>query len=254
MNQNKVRRTWLVVPVLMGMIVLSMSLTGWSQEAAIAQRPVAETIEMKVPMRYLEYLPAEYEQKEAWPLVIFLHGAGERGDDLELVKKHGPPKMVEQGRAFPFILLSPQCPAGRWWEPMELEAFLDHVVAKYKVDEDRIYVTGLSMGGYGTWGLAQRCGKRLAAIVPICGGGNALAARYTRSIQCPVWAFHGEDDRVVPLSESEKMVDAVKSTGVDAKLTVYPGVGHDAWTQAYANEELWDWLLAQRRGGSTDDE
>ena len=122
-------------------------------------------------------LPAErLRQKDSWPLMLFLHGAGERGDDLELVKKHGPPKLIEAGKDFPFIVVSPQCPQGRWWEPVELATLLDEIVEKQKVDKDRIYVTGLSMGGFGTWSLAAFQPGRFAAIVPICGGGEPLVS------------------------------------------------------------------------------
>ena len=109
--------------------------------------------------------------------MLFLHGAGERGNDLNLVKKHGPPRLVEEGKSFPFVIVSPQCPENHWWEPVALTGLLDEIVEKYKIDKDRIYVTGLSMGGFGTWSLAAYSPKRFAAIVPICGGGEAVAAK-----------------------------------------------------------------------------
>ncbi len=127
---------------------------------------------------------------------------------------------------------------------------LDHIEANYKVDKQRIYVTGLSMGGYGTWSLAFRDSERLAAIAPICGGGNALAARYTKSITTPAWAFHGAKDLVVPVSASEEMINVLKRSNIEAKLTVYPEAGHDSWTESYNNEELYKWLLEHKRDGS----
>jgi len=108
-------------------------------------------VTIRVEMGYLLYLPQEYATKESWPLVLFLHGSGERGDDLELVKKHGPPKLIGDGKAFPFIVVSPQCPNDQSWEPIQLTALLDEVTKTQKVDQDRIYVTGLSMGGFATW-------------------------------------------------------------------------------------------------------
>ncbi|HUG20786.1 MAG TPA: phospholipase, partial [Planctomycetaceae bacterium] len=111
------------------------------------QKSKLET-QVEVSVDYLLSLPTDYESKEAWPLVLFLHGAGERGNDLELVKKHGPPKLIAAGKEFPFIVVSPQCPENRWWEPIELVALLDDVSSRHKVDPDRIYVTGLSMGGF----------------------------------------------------------------------------------------------------------
>jgi len=138
--------------------------------AAVSQTAQVLDRDLKVRLNYLLYLPKNYDSKPAWPLVLFLHGAGERGDDLDLVKKHGPPKLVEAGKEFPFVLVSPQCPADHWWQPQELTALLDEIVEKQKIDKDRIYVTGLSMGGFGTWSLAAYSPKRFAAIVPVCGG------------------------------------------------------------------------------------
>jgi predicted peptidase len=212
------------------------------------QQPLQLQRQIEVTMDYLLFLPEAYEQQDSWPLMLFLHGAGERGDDLELVKKHGPPKMVETKPDFPFILVSPQCPRDQWWEPMELSALLDAVVDEYKVDTDRIYVTGLSMGGFGSWALAAHEPKRFAAIVPICGGGEPLWARLFSHL--PVWAFHGAKDSVVPLERSEEMVDALKKRGSDVRLTVYPEAGHDAWTETYANPDLVTWLLQQKRSVS----
>ena len=118
------------------------------------QKPAEVDRASKATLKYLIYLPKDYDQKEAWPVLLFLHGIGERGDNLDLVKKHGPPKLIAGGKQFPFIVVSPQCPNGHWWETVELTALLDEIAKKYKVDQDRIYLTGLSMGGFGTWALA----------------------------------------------------------------------------------------------------
>jgi len=210
------------------------------------QRAARLDTQVRLTMDYLLFLPSDYDKKEFWTLMLFLHGAGERGDDLELVKKHGPPKIVDEKKDFPFILVSPQCKARRWWEPAELTALLDDVVARYKVDQDRIYVTGLSMGGFGTWSLSAHTPDRFAAIVPICGGGETYWAK--RFPHLPVWAFHGAKDRVVPPERSQEMVDALKEQGGDVRLTIYPEAGHDAWTETYDNPELYEWLLKQKRG------
>ncbi len=199
----------------------------------------------RVCMGYWIYLPPDYQEQECWPLLLFLHGSGERGDDLELVKKHGPPKLIAAGRQFPFIVVSPQCPKNQWWQPVELIALLDHIVATYKVDEDRIYVTGLSMGGFGTWSLAAYRPDRFAAIAPICGGGEIYWAKNLARL--PVWAFHGGKDRGVPPERSERMVEAINKEGGNAKLTIYPDAGHDAWTETYNNPEFYQWLLKQKR-------
>ena len=203
---------------------------------------------VQVRLGYLLYLPRDYDKEKSWPLMLFLHGAGERGDDLELVKKHGPPKLIAAGKDFPFIVVSPQCPKGRWWEPMELVALLDEISGKYKVDPDRIYVTGLSMGGFGSWRLAAYAPERLAAIAPICGGGETYWTKEFAHL--PVWAFHGAKDTGVPLERSQAMVDALKKSGGEPKFTIYPDAGHDSWTAAYDDPELYKWLLAQKRGKS----
>lgn len=195
---------------------------------------------------YLLSLPAGYEDSDRrWPLMLFLHGAGESGESLAKVKANGPPKLIAQNeRAFPCIVVSPQSP-GRGWNPDYLAALLDDICATYRVDSERVYLTGLSMGGYGTWMLAAAHPDRFAAIVPICGGGNPADASKLKGL--PIWAFHGADDKTVKLENSEKMVDALRAVGSDVKFTVYPGVGHDSWTETYANPELYDWLFAQKR-------
>ncbi len=201
--------------------------------------------QVKVQMGYLLYLPKDYEKQASWPLLLFLHGGGERGNDLDLVKVHGPPKLIAAGKEFPFIVVSPQCPKDRWWEPIELVALLDEIGRKYKVDADRIYVTGLSMGGFGTWRLAAFAPHRFAAIAPICGGGETYWTKQLAHL--PTWAFHGAKDEGVPLERSTAMVDALKKEGGNPKLTVYPDAGHDSWTETYNNPEFYEWLLTQKR-------
>jgi predicted peptidase len=216
-----------------------------AQQAARLDKQVSVTLD------YLLYVPADYERQDSWPLLIFLHGAGERGNDLELVKKHGPPKLIAQGKQFPFIVVSPQCPTNQWWtwKPLELTALVDEIVSHYKVDEDRIYLTGLSMGGFGTWTLAGYTPDRFAAIVPICGGGEAYTTR--RLGHLPAWVFHGGKDPVVPLKRSEDMVSALQRINKQVKFTVYPDALHDSWTATYENPELYEWLLAQKRRSPT---
>ena len=204
-------------------------------------------VNVGVQFNYLLALPKDYTQQKSWPLVLFLHGAGERGDELKLVKKHGPPKLIDNGKAFPFIVVSPQCPKDVWWEPIELTALLDEIIKNNNIDEDRIYLTGLSMGGFGTWRLAAHSPDRFAAIAPICGGGEPYWTR--RFPHLPTWAFHGAKDRVVPLERSQEMIDAVKKNGGLPRLTVYPEAGHDSWTETYNNPQLYEWLLAQKRDG-----
>jgi len=217
------------------------------QHRGVFKKKISRTVRCQ----YLLYLPAGYGQSEqAWPLIIFLHGVGERGDDLEKVKVHGIPKLLEQGKDFPFIVLSPQCPEEGWWGNNKiiddvLMNLLDDIISQYDVDADRVYLTGLSMGGYGTWDMAGTHPERFAAIAPICGGGRWFYADKLKEI--PIWAFHGAKDDVVPLKESQEMVDAVNKAGGDAKLTVYPEADHDAWTVTYDNKELYDWFLEHRK-------
>ena len=210
----------------------------------------------KFTARFLLYLPEGYQDKREskWPLMLFLHGAGERGDNLNKVKAHGPPKMVEQGREFPFIIVSPQCPKNQRWDDAMLTVLLDHVCKEYRVDTSRLYLTGLSMGGYGSWSLGMALCDRLAAIAPICGGGsfidvyNASGAKGKALRSLGVWAFHGAKDTVVPISESEKMVEALRKFGhLDSKLTIYPNARHDSWTKTYDNLGLYSWFLEHKR-------
>ena len=205
-------------------------------------------ITKKLSCKYLLFLPEGYGQEQkSWPLMLFLHGAGERGDDLNKVKVHGPPKIVEKRKDFPFIVVSPQCPEDDWWT-MKTEVLinlLDDIMARYDVDPERIYLTGLSMGGYGSWALASEYPDRFAAVVPICGGGNRIMSIVLKDM--PIWAFHGAKDNVVPVEESKDLVEAINARGGNAKLTIYPDANHDSWTETYNNQELYDWLLEHRR-------
>jgi len=230
---------------LMGGIAMGAKMgKAGAQREQVFNKKITKTVGCK----YLLYLPADYgkDAKKKWPLIMFLHGAGERGENLELVKKHGPPKMIAQGKPFDFIIVSPQCPNDIWWPEQTdvLISLFDDIETKYRVDTDRIYLTGLSMGGFGTWSLTERYPQRFAAIAPICGGGERYAANRLKDV--PVWAFHGAKDNVVPVARSQEMVDAVKKAGGDAKLTIYPEAEHDSWTQTYDNPQLYEWLLSHR--------
>jgi predicted esterase len=214
--------------------------------------------------QYLIDVPEKYDQFTAnIPLILFLHGSGERGDDISRLRDTGLPKLVGarnevflQGmfkpgsnlwRPYPgFILLSPQCPAGEWWSAQQLVELIDQVSGTYRVDRSRIYVTGLSMGGYGTWELAEEFPGRFAAIAPICGAGNPGNAARLKDL--PAWVFHGERDTVVPFQRSVEMVEALKRIGGRVRFTAYPETGHNAWDRAYKDPDLYEWLLKQKRG------
>lgn len=206
--------------------------------------------EQKLP--YLLYLPPTYNHEnkaEKWPLLLFLHGMGGRGDDLKLVGHHGLPRLMSEGQDFPFIIATPQCPLDKHWRYDDmvelLAALLDELAHAYHVDSDRVLVTGLSMGGFGTWSLIQRYPQHFAAAVPICGGGDP--ARADAICHLPIWVFHGAKDDTVQLDYSQKMVDALQDCGSDVRFTVYPDVRHNSWDPAYATPELYTWLLAQSR-------
>lgn len=205
-----------------------------------AQKFIQET-------RYLLYLPEGYtaDTAKVWPLIVFLHGSGESGEDLEKVKKHGPPKLVEGGKQFPFIIVSPQTLQRKGWQPDLLIDMIGDIKKKYRVDEERVYLTGLSMGGFGTWSLAEKYPQEFAAIAPICGGGEPDKA--WKLAHMPVWCFHGAQDNVVPVASSQRMIDALKPYNKDVKFTVYPEANHDSWTATYNNDSLYTWFLAQKK-------
>ncbi len=202
---------------------------------------------------YLLFLPKGYDVSSGkrWPLIFFLHGSGERGSDVWKVTVHGPPKIDTTETNFPFIVVSPQCPAGKIWSDDLLLALLDNVEKKYAVDTHRVYLTGLSMGGYGTWSLGLSHPERFAAIAPMSGGGSLImpyGANQSALKNLPVWAFHGGKDPVVPVEESERMINLMKKIGdQDVKLTIYPEAQHDCWGLAYGDPELYAWFLQHSR-------
>ncbi len=213
------------------------------------QEPQSLTQEIRktVTINYLLYLPKEYgkESNRRWPLILFLHGAGERGRDLNKVKAFGPPKLVADGQDLPFVIVSPQVPDRSTWDVDALDALLGDLAKQYAVDEDRVYLTGMSMGGAGTWRLATAHPERFAAIAPICGWGDPGTARRLASM--PTWVFHGAKDDQVPLQASEEMVEALKQAGNEPRFTIYPDAGHDSWTPTYNNPDLFAWFLSHRR-------
>ncbi|MDY0104368.1 MAG: prolyl oligopeptidase family serine peptidase [Lentimicrobium sp.] len=203
-----------------------------------------------VSMDYLLYLPEGFEAKpnETWPLLVFLHGSGERGNDLEKVKVHGPPKLIAQGKTFPFIVLSPQCPLNSEWDTETLFALIKHVASRYRVDEAKVYVTGLSMGGAGTWDLAMAHPEYFAAIAPVCGPvSRNYLARAEELKNMPIMAFHGAMDDVVTIVPVASMIKKLQDLGNPARLVIYPEANHDSWTATYDNPELYKWFLENSR-------
>lgn len=209
-----------------------------------------------IKFNYLLSLPDDYNRsKQRRPLMLFLHGAGERTDHpdgLNGVKVHGPPKRWDQSNPSPFVVVSPQCPADTWWPEHvdSLLGLLDEIEANYRIDSKRIYLTGLSMGGFGAWTLAALHPERFAAAVPICGGlpwhiDLGRAAERMKSL--PLWVFHGALDDIVLPEDSQRVVDALKAAGAKVKFTLYPKADHDSWTKTYANPKLYEWLLQHTR-------
>ena len=204
-----------------------------------AQKFVTET-------NYLLSLPDNYKNDTTtkWPLLLFLHGSGESGNDIQKVKAHGPPKLADQGKKFPFIIVSPQS-AGGGWDSENLYRLLQSVKQNYRIDDQRIYMTGLSMGGYGTWSLAMKHPEEFAAIAPVCGGGDTTDTWKLRNI--PVWCFHGAKDDIVLPSASINMVNATRRYNPSVKFTLYPDANHNSWDVTYSNDSLYQWMLSQKK-------
>lgn len=216
--------------------------------ALAKSRATKMTSMTRARLHYLASLPKSYSAKGSGvPLIVFLHGSGERGTDIEKVKAWGPPAIVEKNPDFPFMVVSPQLVEGESWHALALKGMLDDVLAKYNVDKQRVYLTGLSLGGYGAWDLACRYPQYFAAVAPICGGGLTRMVGSMRAI--PTWVFHGKKDDAVPEEESARMVEALKAAGGNVKYTMLPEADHiGAWVHAYGEAGLFDWFMAQRKG------
>lgn len=204
----------------------------------------------RINFEYLMYLPDDYYNEEKkYPLMLFLHGAGERGDNVDLIKKHGIPKRIEEGENFPFITIAPQCRDGIWWSNTEsiniLEKLMQHLISDLKVDKKRVYGTGLSMGGFGILELALSAPSLFTALVPVCGGTITNDLQNLEKI--PIWMFHGEEDDVIPKESSLLIYKYLKEKNKNILLTIYPNTMHDSWTETYENKEIYDWLLSFKK-------
>lgn len=215
-------------------------------------------------LKYRLMKPKNYDPKQKYPLVLFLHGAGERGDNNVAQLVHGMNDFAkdENREKYPAFVLAPQCPNDKKWvevdwsadshkqppEPSEtMQRTLDLIAAlkkEFSIDVRRLYVTGLSMGGYGTWDLIQRYPAMFAAAAPICGGGDEAAANLI--VKVPIWAFHGDQDKAVKPERSRRMIEAIKKAGGKPLYTEYPGVGHNSWAKAYSDPKLMEWMFAQK--------
>lgn len=206
--------------------------------------------------RYVIFVPEGYTPDRTWPVILFLHGSGERGkDNRKQISKGLAPAVRKNPERFPAIVLFPQAESGllvpiNVWAPDAPDgkralAILDQTQENYTIDPDRVYLTGMSMGGFGTYLNGMADPDRWAALVPICGGGNLGKAKTIAHL--PIWCFHGGADLTVPVTSSRLMIDKLKKAGGSPKYTEYPGVGHDSWSRAYAEPELWQWVFSQQR-------
>jgi predicted peptidase len=212
-------------------------------------------------LKYLLFIPTGYDARNKYPLVLWLHGGGARGNDPKVIlswgERHGPLffARADNQAAFPCIILAPQCPPGKVWsdpysdEPLDQTSLaleiLDRVQAEFAVDLSRLYLIGVSMGGYATWDIISRRPDKFAAAIPICGGGNPSKAQ--AMTQTAIWAFHGDEDGMVSVAESRKMIEAVKVAGGRPRYTEYKGVGHNSWEKAFMEPDFLSWIFSQRR-------
>ena len=201
-------------------------------------------------LKYFIYFPNDYLTKK-YPLVLFLHGAGERGTNLKDIEIHGLPKLVRNGKKFPFIIIAPQCPLNLWWSdplPVDLlSELVNDIVMKYGIHKNNVFCTGLSMGGYGTLALSIKNPKLFSAIIPICGGMDIKNFFDILNLKdLPIWLFHGDKDEVIPLENSQSIYKVLKPVNKNIKLTVYKGVDHNSWDRAYDDNELYKWMLSHK--------
>ncbi len=196
-------------------------------------------------MNYLLYTPPQ--QKASYPLMVFLHGGGEGGDDIELVKKHGPPKLIAQGRDFPFYMFAPQNPYKKGlWDDQLVDKMVDKLVDSLNIDTTRIYLVGMSRGGYGVWQMAINHPDKYAAMISVCAA--TIPMVYVTWISpMPVWLFHGEKDELVPVEQTVEAYKKMKPTNPNVKLTLYPEAKHNSWIATFENEAVYQWLLSQSK-------
>lgn len=258
-------------------LLLFLALAGCVVMPVIARKPETGFLDRTLSLngstyKYQVFLPENWSSNQKWPIILFLHGAGERGSDGLLQTEIGLPAAVRKDRSrFPAIIVMPQCKLNRWWPEPDMQtiamASLAAATKEFKGDAKRTYLTGLSMGGYGSWAIAERNPGKFAAAVIICGGITApkhLVEKYpelaeaahpdnpqsysevaTKLGQTPVWIFHGADDPVIPVQGSRKMYNALKAVGGNVRYTEYPGVTHDSWEKAYAEPELLAWMFSK---------
>ena len=233
---------WLVLLTFLTM------LNGCSAQQTHLISDEIETVTVE-KLQYYLYYPEDYEAEEEkeFPILLFLHGGGDAGSTLDKIKSSGPPKLIADGQQFPFLILAPQNPHKKqWWNTRAVMQLLDSVMKTNRVDKKRIYLTGLSRGGAAAWELAVQYPNKIAAMAVVCGMTPLPYAAWIDK-KMPIWVFHGEEDKSIPISESETMVAKLKEMGYDVQFTRYKGVGHNAWGRAYTTPGLYDWFVEQER-------
>jgi predicted peptidase len=262
--------------------LLGLALTALSASSAQAKKRETGFLDRTVTVsgtvyKYQVFVPDNWSPRQKWPIILFLHGAGERGEDGLIQTEVGIATAIRRERSrFPALVVMPQCRKDRWWTQSPMDdlamAALGAATKEFHGDLARSYLTGLSMGGYGTWHLASKYPGRFAALVPICGGitlpeglrrqfpelakdslpddPKSFTAIAQEIGQTPVWIFHGGDDPVVSVTESRRMNEALKTAGGDVRYSEYPGVGHDSWNKAYTEPELLGWMLSKSVAGA----
>ncbi|MDT0622632.1 dienelactone hydrolase family protein [Croceitalea vernalis] len=232
--------------ILISIAVSFLFLSGCAGQSRLIDNEY-ETV-TKENLQYYLYFPKDYDktEDEEFGLLLFLHGGGESGAELEEIKKNGPPKLLVEGKEFPFLILAPQNPHKRkWWNIHAVNQLLDEIVKTNRIDPKRIYLTGLSRGGSAAWDLAVQYPKKWAALAVVCGMAPVPYAHWIDK-KLPIWVFHGDMDKVISIEESDKMVAKLKQMSYDVKYTRYKGVGHNSWARAYTTDELYEWINNQK--------
>lgn len=240
---SAVRALGLLLLLVWGTAAIAKDREGQHPQAAVAKG--GYRCQLFPPRGYLA------NRVTRWPVLVFLHGSGERGDDIAKVKVHGPPKIADRDPGFGFVTVSPLLPAEEDWDTAKLNTLFDDLERRLRIDPARIYLTGLSRGGHASWRWAAAEPKRFAAVAPVAGRGDPSQA--CRLKDTPVWAFHGDRDDIVTPFDSFAMVEAIRSCGgVPPRFTIYPNTGHDSWTATYDDPAFYAWLLSHRRAPSLD--
>ena len=226
---------------------LFLSLTQCAAQSQLVEGE--ENTIVSETLRYYLYYPVTYQEydDEQFPLLLFLHGGGESGQELEILKKNGPPKLLAEGKQFPFLVLAPQHPhPKKWWNIRAVMELLETVVEENRVDTNRIYLTGLSRGGSAAWELAVQYPDTFAAMMVVCGMTPVPYAHWINK-EMPIWVFHGAMDNVIPIEHSEKMVAKLQEMGYPVRFTRYEDVAHNAWERAYTTEEVYSWFMTHSK-------